>query len=236
MGRLPDRTRLRKRLRRWRRPAWLGSARRTTPLSDVWGWDRGEPVDRYYIERFLERHRGAIRGHVLEVKDPAYTRQLGSNVTHSDVLDIAVDNPRATIVADLCTADAIRSDTFDCFILTQTLQFIYDVPAALFHAHRILRPGGTLLCTAPTVSRIEHGALEHEYWRFTSAGLERLVKDAFIGGDVEVRSFGNVLTSVAFLLGMARQELSERELDRDQPYFPLIVCGRATKAPVPGPR
>jgi hypothetical protein len=42
----------RHRLRRILRPAFLGIARRTTPLSRHWGFDRGTPVDRYYIERF----------------------------------------------------------------------------------------------------------------------------------------------------------------------------------------
>jgi SAM-dependent methyltransferase len=225
-----DRLRWGRRLARLRRPAWLGTIRRTTPLSDHWGRDRGTPVDRYYIERFLAEEREAIRGHVLEVMNADYTERFGAAVERRDVLDIDPANEAATIVADLAAADSVPSDLFDCFIFTQTLQYIYDVKAAVEHAHRILRPGGTLLCTVPAVSRIARLQLESEYWRVTPAACSRLFGDVFAGGDVAVHGHGNVLTAVAFLVGMAVEELSPRELDRDDPFFPLVVTVRATKA------
>ena len=40
----------------------------------------------------------------------------------SDVLHVVEGEPQATIIADLSSADHIPSDTFDCVILTQTLQ------------------------------------------------------------------------------------------------------------------
>ena len=227
------RARLRKRLRRLTRPAWLWSLRRSKPLSDVWGRERGEPIDRYYIEHFLDQHRELIQGRVLEVLNSDYTRSFGSGVVRSDVLDIDTGNRDATIVADLSKADSIAADTFDCFILTQTLQFIEDVPSALRHVHRILRPGGTVLATLPAVSRIGRSYLDSEYWRFTAAGAASLFSRAFEGGAVQVRSRGNALVAVAFLLGIAQEELRERELEEDDPFFPLIITVRATKAAQP---
>jgi SAM-dependent methyltransferase len=224
-----DRLRLHRRLRRVTRPAWLGTIRRTRPLSDVWGRDRGTPVDRYYIERFLEQEKACIRGRVLEVMNADYTRRFDSGVERSDVLDVNPDNPLATVVADLSAADAIASDSFDCFILTQTLQYLYDVPAAVAHAHRILRPGGTLLCTLPAVSRIGRRYLDSEYWRFTAASCSCVFEEAFGNGSVVVRSRGNVLVAVAFLIGMAYEELSKRELESDDPCFPVLITVRATK-------
>ncbi len=221
--------RRRQRLRRLRRPAWLGAVRRTTPLSDHWGRDRGTPVDRYYIERFLARERQAITGRVLEVLNADYTERFGSDVTRSDVLDIDPSNPAATVIGDLAAAEDVASDTYDCFVLTQTLQYVYELESAVREAHRILRPGGTVLCTLPAVSRIARGQLESEYWRFTAASCARLFGDAFQGTGVEVRAHGNVLTCMAFLLGMACEELSRRELDTDDPAFPLLVTVRATK-------
>lgn len=221
---------MRARLRRLRRPARLGSLRRTRPLSDEWGRDRGTPIDRYYIERFLDRERASVHGRVLELLDDSYTRRFGTGVEQRDVLDIDGANPNATIVADLARADAVPSASFDCFILTQTLQYIYDLRSAVEHAHRILRPGGTLLCTAPTVSRIARRELDSEYWRLTAAACSRLFGDVFSGGVVDVRARGNVLSAVAFLVGMAREELSSRELDRDDPFFPVIVTVHATKS------
>jgi SAM-dependent methyltransferase len=215
---------------RLRRPALLGTLRRTTPLSDHYGRDRGTPVDRYYIEQFLAAEQQAIRGRVLEVLNREYTDRFGTAVAASDVLDIDTDNPLATVVADLAAADAVPTGGYDCFILTQTLQYVYDARAAVAHAHRILSPGGTLLCTVPVVSRIDRSALESEYWRFTAATCSRLFGEMFGPESVTVRARGNVLTAVAFLVGMAAEELSSGELERDDPFFPILVSVRATKA------
>jgi SAM-dependent methyltransferase len=219
----------RTRARRLRRPARLGSLRRTTPLSDAWGRDRGTPVDRYYIESFLSQHAGDIRGDVLELLDSGYADRFGRGVSKCDVLDIDRDNPRATVIADLAAADAIAVASYDCFILTQTLQFIYDVRAAVSHAHRILRPGGVVLCTVPSVSRVARRHLESEHWRFTVASCTRLFGDVFGPGAVEVRSYGNVLACVSFLAGLAAEELSQHELDEDDPFFPLLIAVRAVR-------
>src|SRR5262249_50617631 len=105
----------------------FGSLRRTAPISRAFGKDRGLPIDRYYIEQFLAAKAADIRGHVLEVGYDIYTHKFGGDrITRSDVLHVTQGNPKATIVADLTCADHIRPDTFDCIILTQTLQFIYD--------------------------------------------------------------------------------------------------------------
>jgi SAM-dependent methyltransferase len=219
----------RKRLRRLVRPALLGTLRWNAPVSRRFGYDRGNPVDRYYIDRFLHENRETIRGRVLEVLDAGYTRRFGTRVSRSDILDIDDQNPNATVVADLAAADRIEAATFDCFILTQTLQYVFDVRAALEHVHRILRPGGTVLCTVPVASRIGQRTLESEYWRLTPAACRVLFKQTFPKGEVQVHGRGNVLTCVAFLMGMAAEELAAEELETDDPFFPLVVTVRATK-------
>ena len=220
----------RQRLARLRRPAWLGTVRRTSPLSEHWGRERGTPLDRYYIERFLDENRSLIRGRVLEVLDAGYTQRFGAGVTTSDVLDVDATNPEATFVADLAAADTIEPDAFDCFILTQTLQYVFGLEAAIGHVHRILRPGGSVLCTVPVVSRLTRGLDAGEFWRLTPAACRRLFERSFGSGAVEVRGVGNVLVCVAFLLGMAAEELSARELQAEDASFPLLVTVKATKA------
>ncbi|HUF34671.1 MAG TPA: methyltransferase domain-containing protein [Gemmatimonadales bacterium] len=227
----PSSTTWRHRLRRLLRPAWLGTLRRTTPLSRHWGADRGTPVDRYYIERFLEAHRSDIRGRVLEVKDGEYARRFGREVTGVDVLDIYPANPEATVIVDLTSADAVPGNSYDCFILTQTLQFILEPRAALAHVWRVLRPGGVLLATVPTVSRVirEFDYLQ-DHWRFTPSACTILFAERFGPAQIDVRGRGNVLVSIAFLAGLAAEELSGDELERDDPDFPLLVTIRAVKS------
>lgn len=225
-----QRLKLRHWLRRSLHPAWLGTLRRVTPLSNYYGYDRGYPIDRYYIEGFLEQNRACIRGRVLEVKDSAYTNQFGIGVERRDVLDINPANHQATIVADLSRADSIPAASFDCFILTQTLQFILDTRAALSHSYRILKPGGTLLATVPSISRIELGeAIKHDYWRFTAASCQALFGEVFGNENISIYSFGNVLSTVAFLMGMACEEVSSRELDARDEYYPLVIAVKAVK-------
>jgi SAM-dependent methyltransferase len=213
-------------------PVNWGELRRLTPMSNVWGLDRGRPLDRYYIENFLMRNGADISGRVLEVKDNGYTNRFGVGVAQADVLDINATNQAATIVADLTTGVGIPSDTFDCFVFTQTLHIIYDIQSVLSNAYRLLKPGGVLLCTVPSVSRVnyEDGGLENgDFWRFTGAAVRRLFGDVFSPECCRVDGFGNVLTCIAFLHGLSPDELTNEELDFVDPWFPLIFCIRAVK-------
>jgi SAM-dependent methyltransferase len=145
------------------------------------------------------------------------------------VLDIDPANERATYVADLAAADAVPSDAFDCFVLTQTLQYVFDLRAAVAHAHRVLRPGGVLLLTLPVVSRVTDPPLT-DLWRFTPLAAERLLEEAFAPGEIQVQGRGNVLSQVAFLEGLAAEDLTEAELADDDPRQALLVCARAVRA------
>jgi SAM-dependent methyltransferase len=211
----------------------FGDLRRLTPLDPGFGYNRGGPVDRYYIERFVEWHSDDISGRVLEIGERTYTCRFGGDkVLQSDVLHVHEGNPEATIVGDLATADHIPSDTFDCVIITQTLHLIYDFQAALRTIHRILKPGGMMLATVPGTSqssRDEWAAIW--YWSFTSHSIRRLLADTFPGGVSQVESYGNVLAAAAFLDGVAAWELTEQERDHRDPQYEIVVTMRARKAP-----
>jgi len=217
------------RLRRWRQPSSFAEMD-TAPLSSEWGFDRGTPIDRYYIESFLGAHAADIRGRVLEVKNAGYTQRFGRGVAHSEVLDINRDNPLATLVADLSQPDQFPEGRFDCFVLTQTMQFVYESGAVVDSAYRLLAPGGVLLVTVPSISRIapRYGPTT-EFWRFTAASCTRLFGDVFGAANVEVRTHGNVLAASAFLYGATVEEIPREKLDVSDPFFPLIVSVRATR-------
>lgn len=222
---------------RWRPPpGWvhLGNLRRTRPLSQSFGFDRGSPIDRYYIEDFLARNSADVRGRVLEVGDAAYTRRFGGErVTRSDVLHARPGNPEATLVGDLCTGSGIPEDAFDCIILTQVLPFVWDVPAAISTAHRLLRPGGVLLVTVPGISQISRHDAERwgDFWRFTSQSVRRLFAASFGAERIAVTVYGNVLAATAFLQGLAAGELRASELDDRDPDYEVIIALRAVRSP-----
>ena len=215
-----------------RRTVRLGDLGRTTPISRNFGYDRGIPVDRRYIEAFLRTRADDIRGRVLEIGDNAYTLSLGGErVVRSDVLHVHAGAANATFVADLEAGENLPSDAFDCIILTQTLHLIFDMPKAIDTLHRILKPGGVLLATVPGVSSVDAGEWGGTwFWSLTCASLERLLRRRFTASQVEVASSGNVLTAIAFLHGLAQDELRPGDYDVVDPRYPVIVTARATKA------
>jgi SAM-dependent methyltransferase len=207
----------------------LGDLSRTSPISTRWGFDRGTPIDRRYIEDFLDRHRADIRGRVLEIADDTYSRRFGAGVDRVDVLSAWQDAPRATIVADLADAPQIDDATFDCAIVTQTLHYIWDVAAAVATLHRILRPGGVALVSVPGINKLDAGPWPDQ-WHLTPASAERSFTEAFEGGDVDVEARGNVLTATALLQGLATEELPASAFAEDDPAYPVTILVRARKA------
>ena len=223
-------------LRRSKSDANLGSLRRTIPVSPTdFGGNRGQCVDRYYIEKFLAEHADDVRGHVLDFADDAYARRFGgTKATKVDVLHLQEGNPHATIVADLAKGEQIPSDTFDCIICTQVLLLIYDVHAAVRTLYRILKPGGVVLVTAPGIQKIGRVDmnLTGDYWRFTTLSLRRLFGEVFPRDHVEVKAYGNVLAAIAFLHGFAVEDLRREDLEYYDPDFQVSIALRAVK-PLP---
>ncbi len=211
---------------------WWGNLRRVRPIDADFGLSRGKPVDRYYIEKFLAEHAADVQGHVLEIGDSSYTRYYGgTRVTQSDVLHVEEQNPGVTIIGDLSHGDNIPSEAFDCIILTQTLQTIYDLPAAVKTIHRILKPGGVVLVTVPGIGKISRYDMDRwgYFWSFTSQSARRLFADGFGEDQVQVRVYGNVLAAIAFLHGLALSEVRPRELDVFDPDYEMIIGVRAVR-------
>jgi SAM-dependent methyltransferase len=214
----------------------FGDLRRTRPISESYGFDRGLPVDRYYIEKFLDHHRQDVRGRVLEFGDDTYARRFradGADAGSVEVFDIDRGNDRATLVGDLAGQNELAADEFDCIICTQTLQLIYELPAAVAALHRSLRPGGVALVTAPGLSPIPGADRERWgwHWGLTGDSARRLFGDVFGSEFVSVEAHGNVLSAIAFLHGLAAEELTRAELEENAPEYELLVGIRAVKEP-----
>ena len=209
-----------------RRIRW-GNLRRQAPRSETFGWDRGTPIDRFYIEQFLTSHAADIDGRVLEVKDARYTKQFGTDRAIPTIVDIDADNPEAAIVADLCEPDCLPAGSYDCFILVQTLHLLPDPFTAIDNAWKSLAPGGVLLITAPTVSRSSRDW--PDYWRWTPDGLKTFLSAQTPGARVEVEGYGSLVTSLAFLIGLAQEELHPHELRARDKAFTLLVSARVQK-------
>jgi SAM-dependent methyltransferase len=199
------------------------------PPSDHYGFDRGTPVDRRYIEDFLRARHAVIHGCVLEVQDSLYTTRFGEGrVDESIVVDIDGTNPRATLIADLQQPGSLPAVAYDCVILTQTLHLLRRPGTCIENCLAALRPGGVLLVTAPSMSRRSPTYPDSDFWRFTEAGIAELF-DRHWHGTFTVASFGNLRTCIAFLLGEVVEDLADNVLDHHDPRFPLTVAVEARK-------
>jgi SAM-dependent methyltransferase len=212
----------------------FGDLKRLSPISPIFGIDRDLiSIERHYIENFLANHRADIKGQCLEMGEPLYLTKFGDGqVTQPDVLNYVKGNPNATIVADLTDAPHISDNSFDCIVITQTLQMIYDVQASIQTLHRILKPGGVVLATSHGITKVarREGIDEWgEYWNFTTQGARRMFGDVFGREKVEVSSYGNILTTIANLHGLAASEVEPEQLKFNDPNYELLVMVRAVK-------
>ncbi len=221
-----------KSIRRVFSPAWFYFLKKSTrPLSNCYGFERGTPVDRFYIENFLEQNRSDIKGECLELLSNDYTKKYGGEkVSRSDVLDIETTNKNATIIDDLRKLSKVADGQYDCVVLTQVLQFIDDVDAAISECHRVLKSGGVLLATLPSMSRTDRmSGIDGDYWRFTTASAKYLFDKKFSSEKVTIESKGNVRSGIYFYAGMSLEESSSDVLQQNDPQFPLIITVRAVK-------
>lgn len=220
-----------RRLRRRMEAVQWGNLRRTEPRSRSWGTARGTPIDRYYIDRFFREHAEAIAGRVLEVRDPRYADSLGKGVTSIDIVDIDARNDTATIVCDIGDSGSLPPARFDCVIVPQTLVYVRDPVAAVANLWQSLAPGGTLLISNPAIARLDSAAINEDRWHLSPAGLrEVMLRGAPDAQGVSIAGHGNILAAVAFLHGIAQEELSSDELDVHDDLYPVVVTALARKA------
>lgn len=203
----------------------FGDFGRTLPVSSDYGYDRGTPIDRVYIESFLTEHAHSIRGRTLEVVSDEYTIRFGANrTTRRDIVDSRPENSRATIIGDLSNLGSEWNDTFDTIVLTQTLHLIYDLKTAVSTLYRLLRRGGTVLVTVPGLTPVDrHKEYDTWYWSLTEVSARRLFSDVFGSDSTHVAVYGNVCSAVCFLQGLAAEELKPEMLNSRDRHFPVTI-------------
>jgi len=221
-----------KTFRRKIHPVSWHNLRSLKPVSTIFGLERGTPIDRYYIEKFLETNSHLIKGTVLEIAESSYSKKFGgSKITKQEILHYTEDNAAATIVGDLSKPDSLPENRVECFICTQTFNFIYDFKQAIKGAHHVLQGGGVLLATLGGISQISRYDMDRwgDFWRFTTLSALQSFEEIFGKGNVQVDFFGNVLSSVAFLEGISVEELSREELDHKDENYQMLITVIAKK-------
>lgn len=89
--------------------------------------------------------------------------QLGTAYTPLDYVCSLVDIP-------------VEDDRFDRIIFNQVLEHIDEPPRVLAELHRVLKPGGQILCSCPLFYP-EH-QVPYDFFRYTKYALRKLFTDA----------------------------------------------------------
>lgn len=201
-------------------PIW-GNLKTTKPFSEYFGFDRGTPVDRYYLHRFLEKNRQFITGDVLEIQMPSHAQRYGSGLRRTDSVDISSQH-KSTYVCDLAESEGvIPDDSYDCFLLPNTLCVLKNIEGCLEQALRVIKPGGVILATTATFMPLNPDS--PDYWRLSADGWKEIAEKVWPGCQVEIEGHGNCLVAVAAMLGLAMEELSQAEMEENDPHYPVLV-------------
>jgi peptidoglycan/xylan/chitin deacetylase (PgdA/CDA1 family)/SAM-dependent methyltransferase len=209
---------------------------RSTPVNRLWGFGQGVPLDRPFIRRFIETHRGDVRGRILEIKESEYSREYARPESRTDILDIDPENPRADIIDDLQTGATIPDETYDCVVLTQVLQLIPDPAKAIATVSRILRPGGVLLLTAPGITQTAATTEGEFFWSFFKPGLKQLLAGHFDDRKLLLAAHGNAGLAASFLMGMTAKDVPPELFADNDPEYPIVLTARAAKPLAVPPR
>lgn len=203
---------------------------KTQPYSRLFGFDRGLPVDRYYIEKFLESKKYLISGDILEIAESYYTKKFAHGAYRSLILH-STEGTGVDFVGNLATGDGIVNDVANCFIMTQTLQCIFDFRAALKNSLKLIRSGGNLLITVPGITQISRYDYDRWgfYWTFNDMSLRKLFEEVVPSSNIEIQAFGNVKSAAAFLYGLASNELSQKDLDQVDPDYQVTITATIIK-------
>jgi hypothetical protein len=213
-------------------PVDWGGLRKVKPVSAVFGLDRGMPIDRYYIEKFLESNSDYIKGNIVEIAENTYSKKFCAAIEKSKLNILHYSNVEgAKYIGDLTDTSSLPENEFDCFICTQTFNFIFDLKSAIHGSHYLLKEGGVLLATLGGISQISKYDMDRwgDYWRFTVLSAKKLFEEVYGEGKVEVSSYGNVLSSIAFLEGISSGELKAEELDANDINYQLLITVKAIK-------
>jgi hypothetical protein len=210
----------------------LKSILNAKPVSDQFGFDRGTPIDRFYIEKFLRDNCECIKGDVLEIAEDTYTKKFASGNVNSQILHYDTSNPKATVIGDLCNLSTLKENSTDCFICTQTYNFIYNFKDAIKGSHYILKPGGALLATVACMSPISKYDADRwgDYWRFTPQSAQKAFTEIFDSKKTKIVPLGNSAAASLFMKGYALEDLNgEVDLNKNDELFPLIIGIKAVK-------
>lgn len=208
--------------------SFINNACPLKPLNRTFGFSRGMPIDRYYIEKFMDENKNLIFGDVLEIAENTYTLKYGGDkVRKSYILYVNSDDDiNKDIVGNFETGEGIGEEMMDCIILTQVLPFIYNIQKAVKNIYKMLKEHGTALITVNGISQISRYDMDRwgHYWSFTDMSMQRLLETVASKDNIKIQTFGNAKAAAALMYGLAVEDMAEESLDVWDKDYQISIC------------
>jgi SAM-dependent methyltransferase len=143
------------------------------------------------LERVGKVETGAVALDLGSHRSP-YRSLVESQGFELKTLDLTYDD--GADYAGLAEATGLADESFDLVICTQVLEHCDNPWKAAAEIHRILKPGGHAVISAPHVWF--YHPHPHDHWRFTQEGMVRLCEDAGLR-PLELQAQGGRLLTLA---------------------------------------
>ena len=204
-----------------------------TFISNDFGFGRGTPIDRMYIENFFKNQAGEISGVCLEFGDTSYIDEFGKSVSKKYVFNYSEESSKINniIMGDLTKLDTLSENSFDCILCINVLNFIYDLPSAVLGLKKLIKPNGKIIITMAGVSaHISRYDMDRwgDYWRLTDKAAMKLFKDAGLNVD-KIQTYGNPYACSAQINGYCMEDLSQEKIVTSHPDYQLLVACMLSK-------
>jgi SAM-dependent methyltransferase len=203
----------------------FGDFKRLIPMCFEFGSTRGTPIDRYYLSRFIEKIHPDVVGDALEIGGNRRNRRLYNFMQTNSYRAMDLNKRLGVdIIGDAHNAKIVEHGSLDSIIIFNVLEHCEKPWIVIENMYDWLRDGGKVFCMVPTAQRI-HGA-PSDFWRFLPNAIDSLfakfpIRKLFI--------YGNPMTAIASLMGVAAEELSREELDHTNSEYPVATCILAQK-------
>lgn len=201
------------------------------PVSRYFGSERGKPVDRFYIEEFLEKNKECVCGSVMEFGDDTYSKMYGGDrILHQYIAHVNRSDTCYTKI-DLGTGEGVIDELADCIICTQVLQYVPNLKSAFSNIYRMLKPNGVALISVPGIKSISLQDDDNwgDRWSFTVRSVKELCMTIVDQESFSVESFGNVKVTIAYLYGLCVEDLKIEDFDYLDTQYPFLICAKIKK-------
>tara|TARA_Y100000385_G_scaffold274995_1_gene318802 strand:+ start:293 stop:985 length:693 start_codon:yes stop_codon:yes gene_type:complete len=202
-------------------------------ISNDFGFGRGTPIDRYYLEIFLKTNQKYFIGESLEFGSDFYLKKYNNRIKSFDVFTSFLDkkNSKNIIKGDLSLIEDLPKEKYDFIVCTNVLNFIYEIDSAIKGLHKMLKKNGICLISlagfSTHVSRYDMDKWG-DYWRLSKKTAIKIFKKNNFEIE-ECNSYGNVYLASAQMKGFCVEDIDNEMLKNVDNDYQMLITLRIKK-------